>query len=77
MNMKLKITLAVVAGAARDHVGQDAAQAELVGRVVGTAGRDEEVQRRRADVFHALGQERQAVGERVLVDFLWHRGTSN
>ena len=43
-----------------------------LGRIVDAAGRHQEVERRRADVLHALGQQRQAVGEGVLMDFLWH-----
>ena len=48
------------------------AMPRLVRRVVDAAGRDQEVQRRRADVLHALGEQRQAVGKRVLVDVLRH-----
>ena len=64
-----------LAGAAGAEVGQDRGEAEPLGRVVDAAGRDQEVERRRADVLHALGEQGQAVGERVLVDVPCGTGT--
>ena len=62
-----------VAGAARDEVGEDGAGAETVGPVVDAAGRDKEVEGRRTHVRHGFGQQRQAVGEGMLKDFLRHK----
>src|SRR5262249_46603506 len=61
-----------VAGAARDEVGQHGGNAQVPRRVVHTAGRHQEVQRRRAHVVHALRQQGHAVGQRVLIDRLCH-----
>src|SRR5262249_49563263 len=67
-----QLAAVALAGAARDQVGQHAGQAEQPRRVVAAPAGDEEVHRRRADVRHALAQERQAVGEGVLVELLGH-----
>ena len=61
-----------ITGPARHHAGDDAGEAGLTGGVVGAAGGDEEIHRRRADVGHRLGEEGEAVGEAVLEGFLGH-----
>ena len=48
------------------------ADAAGAGRVVDAAGRDQEVERRRAHVLHALGQQGQSVGEGMLVNEFGH-----
>ena len=62
------------AGPARDQVGEDRSDAQVFRRVVDAAGRHQEVQRRRAHVLHALGQQGQAIGERMMINFLRHLG---
>ena len=61
-----------LAGAAGDEVGEDGGEAKLIGRIVDAAGRHQEIEGRRADVFHALGQQGQSIGEGMLVDFRLH-----
>jgi hypothetical protein len=50
-----QLTAVAVAGPAHDQLGQDAGQPQLLGWIGGAAGGHEEVHRRRANVFHALG----------------------
>ena len=56
----------------RDQVGEHGGDAELIGRIVDAAGRHQEIERRRAHVLHALGQQGQSIGERVLINFGLH-----
>src|SRR5207244_2801878 len=60
--------------AAGDQVGEDRGQAQVGGRIVHAAGGYQEVEGGRAHVLHSLGQQSQAVGEGVVVDFLSHAG---
>ena len=60
------------AGPARDEVAEDGAGAETVGPIVDVTGRDQEVEGRRTHVRHGFGQQRQAVGEGVLINVLRH-----
>ncbi len=66
-----------LAGAAGDEIAQHRRHAALVGRIVGATGRHQEVERRRADVRHALGEEREAVGEGMVMDVLTPQAISD
>src|SRR5262249_6797316 len=52
-----QLAAVALAGPAGDEVREDRGDAVVRRQVVGAAGRDEKVQRRRAHVFHALGEQ--------------------
>src|SRR5262245_18048343 len=61
-------------GPADDQLGHHRAYAELVGRVEDAPSRYQDVEGRGADMLHAFGEQRQAVGKSVLMDRLGQVG---